>query len=367
MAKKSLGYVQTEWTCPNCQTRNPGPQKTCGSCGMPQPDDVKFEQAAQENLITDEAEIAKAKAGPDIHCHYCGARNPAGAATCSQCGADLTEGTAREKGQVMGAHRDKPVPKIVCESCGTENQADAAKCVQCGSPLQRVEPESSPVKAAPAKQNRLWVIIGGGLLLLCCIAIILFGVFSVRTSDINGTVKDVSWTRTVTIEALMPVTREDWRDKIPAGAIVGQCTEKVRDTEQRATGQQREVCGAPYTVDEGTGYAEVVQDCTMEDVYESVSVYDDSCNYTVDEWQKIDELSSNGNDLNPRWPAVSISRRDQREGEREEEYRVTFNTEDGQYTYSPDSEDEFDRYQIGSRWLLKVNTFGAVTAAEPAQ
>jgi len=336
---------------------------------MPQPDDVQFEQAAQEQIITDEAEIAKAKAGPDIHCYYCGSRNPAGAATCSQCGADLTEGAAREKGQIMGAHRDKPAPKIVCQSCGTENESDAAKCGQCGSPLRQAEPEPPPIKAAPAPagRNKLWMIIAGGFLLLCCVAVIVFGALSVRTSDITGTVKDVSWTRAITIEALVPVTREGWRDEIPAGAIVGRCTEKVRDTEQRSTGEQREVCGTPYSQDTGSGYAEVVQDCTTEDVYESVPVYADSCEYTIDEWQKVDEASVKGNDLDPQWPAVGRLIGGQREGERREEYQVTFSTEDGQYTYSPGSEGEYMRYQIGSRWILKVNTFGAVTGTEPMQ
>ena len=367
MAKKSLGYVRTEWTCPNCQTRNPGPQKTCSSCGMPQPDDVQFEQAAQEQIITDEAEIAKAKVGPDIHCYYCGTRNPADAATCSQCGADLTEGTAREKGQVMGAHRDKPAAKIVCESCGTENEPDAAKCAQCGSPLRQAEPKPPPVKAAPAPagRNKLWMIIAGGFLLLCCVAVIIFGVLSARTSDINGTVNDVSWTRAIAIEALVPVTHEGWRDEIPAGAIVGLCTEKVRDTEQRATGEQREICGTPYTEDKGSGYAEVGQDCTTEDGYESVPIYADSCEYTVDEWQKVDEASASGNDLAPQWPSIGTLSRDQREGERREEYQVTFSTESEQYTYSPGNADEFGRYQIGSRWILKVNTFGVVTETEP--
>ena len=137
MVKKSLGYVRTEWTCPNCQTRNPGPQKTCASCGMPQPDDVKFEQTAQEEIITNEAEIEKAKAGPDIHCYYCGSRNPAGAATCSQCGADLTEGTARKSGDILGGHRQGPAPKITCSACGAENEANASKCGQCGALLPR--------------------------------------------------------------------------------------------------------------------------------------------------------------------------------------------------------------------------------------
>jgi hypothetical protein len=53
MTRKTVGYVQLEWACPRCETRNPGPQKFCNGCGGPQPPDVKFEQPAQEKLLTD--------------------------------------------------------------------------------------------------------------------------------------------------------------------------------------------------------------------------------------------------------------------------------------------------------------------------
>jgi DNA-directed RNA polymerase subunit RPC12/RpoP len=93
MAKKSLGYVELEWHCPNCSTRNPGTKKTCLSCGMPQPEDVKFQQAANKQLIKDEEQLEKASQGADIHCYYCGSRNAVNATSCSQCGADLSEGS----------------------------------------------------------------------------------------------------------------------------------------------------------------------------------------------------------------------------------------------------------------------------------
>jgi ribosomal protein L40E len=95
MVKKTVGYVELEWVCPNCEARNRGTRKVCTSCGAAQPDDVEFIQAAEEKLITDEAELAKAKAAPDIHCGYCGARNPSTAEKCSQCGGDLAAGAAR--------------------------------------------------------------------------------------------------------------------------------------------------------------------------------------------------------------------------------------------------------------------------------
>ena len=131
MAQESLGYIKLEWTCPNCGSRNPGPQKTCLSCGAAQPENVQFHQAETQNLLKDEAEIENAKSGADIHCPYCGARNVAGAETCSQCGGDLKEGVRRETGQVIGAYSTGPVKQISCPNCGVQNPETALKCAGC--------------------------------------------------------------------------------------------------------------------------------------------------------------------------------------------------------------------------------------------
>jgi predicted RNA-binding Zn-ribbon protein involved in translation (DUF1610 family) len=104
MTRKTVGYVELEWTCPNCGTRNRGTDKKCVACGLPQPADIAFEQQVQEELITDQAVAQQAQQGPDIHCPYCGTRNLAGAERCKQCGGDLVGGKARESGRVVGAH-----------------------------------------------------------------------------------------------------------------------------------------------------------------------------------------------------------------------------------------------------------------------
>ena len=106
MPRESLGYVKLEWTCPNCGGRNPGPEKTCLSCGSPQPEDVQFEEAPDKELIQDEKELERAKAGPDIHCGFCGTRNPAGTLECSQCGADLVHGAILRRGGRRLSHRE---------------------------------------------------------------------------------------------------------------------------------------------------------------------------------------------------------------------------------------------------------------------
>lgn len=357
MAKKSLGYTELEWTCPFCGTRNPGTAEKCSGCHAPQPADVKFEQAAQDTLITDEEKIARAKAGPDVHCPFCGARNPAGAAQCSECLADLTGAEKREAGQTIGAHREKAAPDVACPSCGQMNPAAAMRCESCGASLAETRQPETPKPPPPAKSGSKLPFIIIGVVVLALIACCgVFAVLSSRTEDVTGQVTDVQWERTIEVEALVPVERETWRDDVPAGAILGVCREEVHHTQSDYVSGSTEVCGDPYTVDTGTGVGEVVQDCEYQ-------VYADYCEYTIDEWQVVDTLRSTGHDFNPTWPQLQLAY-EQREGSRDTNYIIVFRTDGETVTYNTENEAEFNAAQIGSNWILKINTFGVVNDIE---
>ena len=118
MPQETVGFVNLEWTCKRCGSKNPGTTKICSSCGNVMSETDKFELPAQQELIKDEAVIAKAERGPDVTCKYCGARNAADAKNCSQCSADLTEGTARKAGEVLGAFSAEKKPDVKCPYCG---------------------------------------------------------------------------------------------------------------------------------------------------------------------------------------------------------------------------------------------------------
>ncbi len=359
MAKETVGYVHLEWTCPACGGRNEGSAAKCANCGAPQPEDVEFQQAAQEELITDEALIARAKKGPDVHCPFCGTRNPAGATQCKQCMADLSEAALREHGKVLGAHRDKAVPDVACPYCQGMNAATARKCAHCGASLDRPETAAAP-KAAPAPVRRsggvnpVFIAIGALVLIAMCVFLLL----TMRTEEMVGRVESVEWTRTVHIEGLVPVERADWLDQIPAGAQVGNCRQELRGTQDQPGPNAYRVCGTPYTVDTGTGLGEVVQDCIFE-------VYADMCEYTTQEWQVVDEESVSGRDFSPRWPQPRLAS-NQRLGGQEESYEVRFNVDGDRFTYRPSEPSEFGQYQTGSQWVLEVNTFNAVVSVNPA-
>ena len=96
-----------------------------------------------------------------------------------------------------------------------------------------------------------------------------------------------------------------------------------------------EACGTPYTVDTGSGYAEVIQDCVYE-------VYLEYCNYTVEEWQVVDQVILQGSDRSPQWPNPQLEA-NERLGDTRESYSAIFSTDEGQMTYTFSDEDLYEQ------------------------
>ncbi|MHB9031592.1 MAG: double zinc ribbon domain-containing protein [Anaerolineae bacterium] len=355
MVKEVIGYTHTMWTCPSCGTKNPGPIRLCKNCGAEQPADVQFEQASAEALITDQAEITAAQKGPDVHCPYCGTRNAADAVTCSQCGGNLKESTARQAGAILGAHSDTPGPPVKCPSCGTLNPADAPNCSSCGAALGK-QPEdttaSAPNPPSAGKGCRGGVIALIGMVLLA----VIIGIISCWPRSAVGQVASVSWQRSIPILELRAVQHQDWEQDIPAGADISTCQSKQYQVQDNPVGNATKVCGTPYSRDLGNGRAEVLQDCEYV-------VYAEYCRYTVQEWVEIDTLQAEGSDYSPAWPRANLGS-SQREGKGIEIYRVVFNSGDKQYTWETKDEAAFQRCQPGTTWRLVISA-GRVTSISP--
>ena len=356
MSQKELGYVELEWTCPNCKTRNPGMTKTCQSCGSPQPADVEFHSKTDEQLLQDENKIKQAAKGPDIHCGFCGARNPADAAICSQCGGDLKQGKARQSGQQIGAFQSGSGTTVKCPHCAAENPANAQFCSGCGAPLKTVEKPEAPKK--------------GGLSTGCLIALgaagllIVIGIFTLiglgfKKTDLTGSLNGMEWKREIAVEEYGPVSKSDFISDIPSGADIGSCNQRLKGTSDSPSTNSVEVCGEPYKVDKGNGVAEVVQDCKYE-------IYEDFCDFTVEEWHDGSPLIASGSGPNAAWPAVSLSN-NQREGDRSENYTMEFISNGDMFTYSTSDYALYHQANTGSEWNLTVNGFGAVVDIKPVQ
>lgn len=355
--RRTIGFVENEWTCPNCSTRNKGSVKTCENCGAPQPENVQFELAAEQKIVADAEKVKAAQAGADIHCGFCGARNPATAETCSQCGGDLKEGKAREAGRIMQAPPAQP-KTIKCDNCGTENASSNSVCSNCGSPIARVVPTpvaavspmatggispAAPLTGKKTNTKRNLLIAGGIFACLAVICIAVLTMFVFPTSSVEGTVTDIHWQTNVPVQEVRAVDYNDKAGSPPSGAYDVSCRNESKD-----------VC-EQKTIDKGNGYSEVVEECHTE-----TQQY---CSYTVDEWQTIQTYTLEGNDLQPIYDDPNLAS-DQRIGDKTEELTVTFSTEDGEETYSPSTISEFQQFAIGTTWTLKMNLVGGVVGVE---
>lgn len=358
MARKTIGYVKLEWTCPRCGSKNPGPQKTCNSCGGPQPQETAFTQGAGQPIIQGQEAEQIAQTAADIHCPFCGTRNPSDAKICSQCGGDLTGAAARPTGQVLGAFSAMAAPEVKCPNCGQPNPATATHCKNCGASLVTpVETAPAAAVAAPRKLSPLLII--GGIIL---IAALIFGLFALigtlgKTEQVIGTVQDASWRTSVIIEAYQAVQRSDWQDQIPAGVEVGACEYRYSYTADQPQPVSTEVCGTPYTVDQGTGFGEVVQDCTYD-------VYAEYCSYTTSQWVAVDQSILQGSDRSPRLAQPQLAS-NQRIGQASEEYRIVFATDQETFTYQTTDAALYQQAQIGSQWTLTINGAGNLVAVVP--
>ena len=348
MARKSKGFIELEWTCPNCETRNPGSEKACTACGAAQPDDVQFEAPTEKKFVSEEKASDLRKRGADIHCGFCGTRNTSTAETCSQCGADLSAGQARQAGREIDMPSGKP-KMVVCPSCEAENSAAQKNCAKCGAPLPRSEKPRPAAAAAGSKAGavekkkpNMKLLLGiGAALLLCCAAI--YFLFFAASSSVQATVSDLYWQTSVPVQEVQAVNYSNERGNPPSDAYGVSCHT-----------ESEEIC-EEKTVDRGDGFAEVVEDCHTES--------EQYCDYTVDEWTTIQTYTLDGHDNYPIYEEPSITS-DQRTGDESVDLTVFFDTEKGQKSYTPDTVTEFQQFQLGSTWTLSLNALGGVVGVE---
>ena len=355
MTKETLGYVELEWTCGHCGNKNTGTRKTCEQCGAPMDEKSQFEVPEKVEIIRDEAKLHSAESGPpDIHCPYCGTRNPGDATTCKQCAGDLTEGKARETGQVLGAAPGAAPPTP---------RRGKTKGVPASRRRARPRVTTPSPGATPAKRRSRVPILPLAILALVLICLVgFFFMAAVRTSDVQAVVQDINWTRSVPIEQLQQATGEGWRNEIPADARNVTCQPKFHHTQPDPVTDPNvtaeEVCGTPYVVDQGSGYGKVVRDCEYQ-------VYADYCRYSYAAWQPYTTKTATGHDLNPYWPQIYLGP-NQREGARSETYEVVFDADGKLYRYHVRDATDLSLYEKGSHWTLTISGLGGVASVKPA-
>lgn len=342
------------WDCPHCgRKRNRGPEKYCGGCGAPRGEDVPFYLPDDARVVTEEAELQRAQAGPDWTCDFCEADNPSVNAFCSSCGAPKDGAPAR------------PV---------VERRTDAAPA----------PPPAPPPAQAGAGNGRRLAMGGCGIGCLGLVLLAILFAWLGRPREETLTVAGLGWERSVAIEEMRTVEEEAWQDALPAGARslassrevrrydkvrIGTETKTRTVTERVQTGTERVKVGER---DLGNGYFEDIyedrpvyeersrEETYEEPVYREDPVYGVKVRYEVDRWVKVRDAKLAGDDRSPRWPEPELSA-DERLGERAESYVVRLVGPDGKsYTYKPPDEAAWRSFEPGRAYKAEVKRNGEV-------
>lgn len=347
------------WDCPHCgRKKNRGPKKFCGGCGAPRGEDVRFYLPEGAREVTDEAELQRARIGPDWICPYCEGDNPADNAFCSGCGAPRDGAKTR---QVVEHRNPPPIPPAATPP-----------------PVPLVSPAGGPAAKSGVLQK------GCGIGCVGLVLVVGLLMFLGRAREAALTVEGLHWERTIPVEALRTVTEEAWEDQVPAGARVLSRNREIRgynqvqigtETKTRTVSERVQVGTESVKVgtrDLGNGYFEDVyedrpvyenqssEETYEEPVYRKDPIYAFKVRYEIDKWGPAREEKATAEDHSPEWPDPRLAD-NEREGARKETYEVRFVDADGdRFVYRPADEAEWRSFAAGSAVRAEVRPGGEV-------
>jgi hypothetical protein len=276
-----------KWRCPYCSGVNRGAAMACDGCGATRDKDVSFFLEDEAPEVTDEAQLARARAGADWLCNFCGNSNPPERGHCLDCGAE------------RGTAPSRPVREV---------------------PLMALPPTPPASVAAPRRFRAVAAVV----LLLLVAFVAAAAWFGLRRTEETLTVGGFEWERRVAVEAWRTVREQAWEGGLPAGARVVSRRQEVHHSERDQVGTRRVKAG---TRDLGNGFFEDVY--RDEPVYRDRPVYRTRVTYDVQRWVPDRTVRASGQDHAARWPDPAI-RTGEREASRSEKLVVVLN---GKRTY----------------------------------
>jgi hypothetical protein len=334
-----MGY----WDCSGCgKKRIQGPERSCSDCGRPRDQDVKFYTDDSAPAVDDAGELAKARAGADWHCPYCGADNPKGSTSCVGCGA-TGEGASSRQERIIP---DGAAPRA----------AATARTTAPATPKPAPPPTVSMRPIPKSRAKSVGVAVGAVLALLLA-----FYFLFVRTSPLLVTVSGTKWVKALEVERLETQRDEAWAGEVPAG---GREIRRYTSSKQKRVqvGTKRVKVG---TKDLGNGY--------FEDAFEDRPEYEDrmvdatKVVYEIDRWVKDKTLKNESTDgTEPEFPVFNETSRE-RIADRKNELILSLESgEKEKYTYTLNLENggalraKLPEYSVGSRHTAMVNAIGTV-------
>lgn len=404
-----------KWRCKSCSNENRGSHESCAGCGWTRDSTVQFYLEGDAPVVTDEKQIAKAKAGPDWVCDACDNMNPTDRSSCNSCGSPKGSKRARS-GEVI-----PPIAAAGGSDRATSTSAPAFHAPRSVAAVYTpAQPKAPTYVTAPAAMPRATAPLpktsdrtgAGCLVTFVAMIAVVFGVMGwiFKKHDDQAVVTRVSWTRTISVEALLPVHESQW-ESAPAGARDVTHKPEIHHTEKVQVGTHTEYTSEryqsgteSYTTTErvkvgtktvvtghrnlGNGHFEDITKTVgiygdrpvtktrptystrkvphEEPTYVDQPVYREKYFYVVDRWSHARNESASGNDANPLWPAVKLAS-NERESGRSEKYEVTFSLKDMTKVIDGSDAGLLRRYPVNSTWRVVWTRVGDLNVLGPAE
>jgi ribosomal protein L40E len=287
--------VEGYWICPNCNAKNRGAEQQCDACGAVRGENVQFHCDDGAEAITDAAELAKANAGPDWICPFCGNTSPADALNCTGCGS------ARDAGKKR-----------------------AVKEIPPSGPEKNTGPDKAKTPPPPAPMA---VKVGCGIILLL---LLIVSFLSCRETAEKIEVLDTQWSRVIERSQYKTVKETAWEDEVPQAAVRLSSSREIRDykqipdgfeeveesyTEKVKVGEDKVEDGK---IDLGNGRFKVKYKMVprykeerrtkmvKRQKYRKEPIYAEKVTYNVDRWVDISPVELKGTQDEPKWPDPGI-------------------------------------------------------------
>lgn len=364
-------FVNT-WTCPYCGKRNAGTDRECAGCGRPRGKETKYDH---NHVAVLEGEDAKPYLnGPDWFCECCESYNSANLTECKSCGAP--KGASKNYFEIRKEQEEKEHRTKVAE--------EVAKAA-----MEESKPTKNFVERFLSDAMRfLPALFTGAGVLAVLAAVILFFSWALTPEQKTGTVTDLTWETSISLEELVTETGEGW--SLPVGARETDREWRYYDTVQEIDHYEAKTVPVTkyrtvqdpdyvwYTYeDQGNGVDAEIEhretrshkepytdyETQQVPVYKDVDVYQRWYSWELDRWTVADTETTKGSKGTEHDPVLAAYGRKERLTPYSRSWRVYIETEEDTDIFGI-NKSIYGRLEIGDSILYETDKLGSFKILE---
>ena len=366
------------WDCKYCGTTHIGGRhRECPNCGKARSKDTEFYLGTERNYVpkNQSRDISR---NPDWVCEFCQQLNSDNDTVCKYCGSSRTK-------RALNYFQAK-LPSSAHDSyngsdsnSGCTEQMNSGENISASTPTCKASDQPSRQKSSKSVKEFLASHCYQLLITLLLVAGIVGMVFLFLPKELEITINEFTWTRTIDIERYQTVEESSW--SLPSNSrllysqleihhyqsVIDHYEIRTRQVaKQRISGYETYVSG--YR-DLGNGYFEEITsqrpiyetyyetETYQEPVYRDEPVYKTKYYYEIEKWLYERSVLTNGSGKSPYWGETNLSS-DERIASRSETYSIIGLDSKGEEETIILSFEDWSSLEVGQTVKLRVSIGG---------